>query len=173
MRNYGVLLCLLFIFMISQAGCGKKLTPEDYFTQADTLRVQGKMSDAIKKLSEVNASYPMDTLNAIKALTFTADIYAADLHNFNKAIECHQKIITDYPDHPLAAKSMIIIAVTFENELKDLDKAREAYEAFLKKYPDHELAPGVKGALDLLGITDEELEKRILDKNKPATGTVN
>lgn len=169
MRNYSIAICVLSVFVISQIGCGKKPTPEDYFTQADTLRVQGKLSDAVKKLSEINAVFPLDTVNAIKALTIAADIYGADLHIFDKAIDCHKKIITDYPDHPLSAKSMIIIAVTYENELKDLEKAREAYETFLKKYPAHELAPGVKGALDLLGITDEELEKRILDKNKPAS----
>lgn len=169
MRNYGMIICIALLFTMSLTSCGKKVTAEDYFTQADTLRVQGKLSDAVKKLSEINTAFPKDTLNAIKALTVEADIFGADLHNFTKAIECHEKILSDYPEHPLAAKSMIIIAVTYENELKDLDKARQSYERFLKKYPDHELVPSVKGALDLLGITDEELERRILDKNKEFT----
>jgi tetratricopeptide (TPR) repeat protein len=166
MKNYWIITLTLVFFTLSNAGCGKKVTSEDYIAEADTLRVQGKLSDAVKKLGEIKEKFPQDTLNIIRSLTVTADIYAADLHDFKKAIECHQKIMETYPDHSLAAKSLIIIAVTYENELKDLEKARQAYESFLKKYPEHELVPGVKGALDLLGISDEELEKRILEKNQ-------
>ena len=156
----------LLLFVIGQSGCGKKSTVDDYFAEADTLRAQGKLSDAVKKLSEIPGLFPLDTINAIKSMTLTGDIYGADLRDFKKAIEIHQKIIDTYPEHAVTAKSYIIIAVTCENELKDLEKARQFYEGFLKKYPNHEMAPGVKGALDLLGITDEELEKRILQQNK-------
>lgn len=154
------------VLVISQTGCGKKITVEDYFAQADTLRVKGKLSEAVNKLAEIPETFPLDTVNVIKSLTLKADIYGADLRDFTKAVECHQKVIENYPEHYLTAKSYIIIAVTYENELKDLEKARQYYEGFLKKYPTHELASGVKGALDLLGISDEELEKRILQQNQ-------
>lgn len=167
MRNYCLsLLFIIALLTLQNTGCGKKEIPEDYFAQADSLRLKGKLSDAISKLDEIAVKFPTDTLNIIKSLSISADIYGADIKDFGKSIECHQKIIDKYPEHPLAAKSLIIIAVTYENEMKDIDKARHAYESFLKKYPNHELTPGVQGALDLLGVSDEDLEKIILEKNK-------
>ncbi len=170
MKNKWIVPAVLAVLAMAQNSCGKKMTAETYFADADTLRVHGKLSDAVRKLSEIPDKFPLDTLSTIKSLTLTADIYAADLHDFNKAIECHEKILEKFPDHTSSPKSMIIIAVTYENELKNLEKAKFYYESFLKKYPGHELAPGVKGALDLLGISDEELEKRILEKN-PKSGS--
>lgn len=169
MRNRWFLLCVLVFVFMDVSGCGQKEAPEDYFAQADSLRAKGKLPDAIKKLGEITEKFPIDTLNAIKSLTIMADVYGADIRDFNKAIECHQKIMDLYPDHRLTPKSLIIIAVTYENELKDIEKARQAYESFLKKYPGHELVPGVKGALDLLGVSDEDLERMILEKNKNVT----
>lgn len=166
MRKQWILLSVLSFLIMCGAGCGKKETVDEYFAQSDSLRVKGKLTEAVKKLGEVAEKFPTDTLNVIKSLTGMADIYGADLRDFTKAIEIHQKIIDAYPDYPLTAKSFIIIAVTYENEIKDIEKARQAYEQFLEKYPSHELVPGVKGALDLLGVSDEDLEKMILEKNK-------
>ena len=166
MRHQWIFLLVAILLVMQDVGCGKKEKPDDYFAQADSLRAKGKLTEALKTLGEINEKFPSDTLNIIKSLTTMSDIYGADLRNFIKAIECHQKIMDTYPDNPMTPKSLIIIAVTYENELKDIEKARQAYETFLKKYPAHELVPGVKGALDLLGVSDEDLEKIILEKNK-------
>ena len=47
------------------------------------------------------------------------------------------------------------------NVLKDLNNAKNKYQNFLKKFPNHELAPSVNFELDNMGLSIEELQKKV------------
>lgn len=168
MKNYFLVGALTAFMVFIESGCGKnqKMTTAEYLAAADTLIQKGRYEEAIRSLDEMDKVYPRDTTTIIKVGILRADVYAAHLNSYSKAIASLQKIVDAYPEDPLAATCLFKIGFTYETEMKDIVKAKQAYEAFLKKYPNHELASSVRLSMDHLGESDEELLERILKKNE-------
>jgi tetratricopeptide (TPR) repeat protein len=63
-----------------------------------------------------------------------------------------ERIIEDYPEHPIAPKTLFLIGFTYAEQLNDYNKARDAYNTYLELYPDGEMAESVRIELQTLGL---------------------
>ncbi len=63
--------------------------------------------------------------------------------HYQMAIEEYRRIISNFPDDPLAADAFSQLAETYASN-GDLDKAIENFRLFLKKFPDIKTAPAVR-----------------------------
>lgn len=103
-------------------------------------------------------SNPQDSLSPIY-LSRAADIYKEIDGKVLKAVNIYNKIVVEYKDHPLAARSVFMIGYVFDEKLHDKDRAAKSYQHFLDTYPNNELADDAKSLLAIAQdtLTDEEL----------------
>ncbi len=98
---------------------------------------------------------------------FNAAKTANTIRDYAKSISLYNWILDKYPDDPLAAKSLFMMAFTYDSPpLNQEDAAKKYYEEFLEKYPKDELADDAKFLLDNIGVSEDELLKRIQEKQK-------
>ena len=60
--------------------------------------------------------------------------------DYNKALECYQTIVDNYPKSENRYKALFMIAYINSDYLKDIKKAIKCYEELLKEYPNCDLA---------------------------------
>lgn len=142
--SVGLVLLLLVV------SCGKKLTEEQLYAQAQAFEAKENFIDAIKSYEALVKGYPKGKY-AAEAQYRIGLIYSNNLRDFSKAVEAYRKVAEKYPDSKFTSQSQFLIGYFYANELKDFDKAREAYTTFLEKYPNSDLADDVKWELDNLG----------------------
>ncbi len=83
-----------------------------------------------------------------------ATLYANHLADPRKAVQLLERI---QPEAESYAEALFYTAFIYENQLSDTAQARFLYERFLKLYPNHRLAEQVKGAIQTLGKSPEEI----------------
>ncbi len=84
---------------------------------------------------------------------FQAAMIDADIHNdVTTGIKYLERIVEDYPNHPIHSKTLFLIGFTYAEQLNDINKAREAYQRYLDLYPNGEMASSVKIELETLGL---------------------
>ncbi len=85
---------------------------------------------------------------------FQAAMIDADIReDVTNGLQYLERIVIEYPDHPIHSKTLFLIGFTYAEQLRRFDKAREAYEKYLELYPDGEMASSVRIELDNLGLT--------------------
>src|SRR5690606_24183302 len=89
------------------------------------------LTDAYMEYAKVN---PQDSLSPIY-LSRAADIYKEMDGKALKAVNVYNKIVVEYKDHPLAARSVFMIGYVFDEKLQDKDRAARSYQHFLETYP--------------------------------------
>ncbi len=79
-----------------------------------------------------------------KAATDAADT----LHNreaagklFEPALENYGKVVSEYPNDPLAERSLLMVATIRNNEMRDPERAIVSYKLYADRYPDSKEAP--------------------------------
>lgn len=92
-----------------------------------------------------------------------ATLYAHYLADPRKAIQLLERIDPKAESYP---EALFYAAFIYENQLADTAKARFLYERFLRLYPNHRLAEQVRGAIETLGKSPEEILK-YLEKKAP------
>ncbi len=151
MKKIGLIVTGLIVgFQLVTAGCGKKMTEEQYFTQAQQLEQNENFAKAADIYLSLYKRYPSGT-RGDEALFRAAIIQSNQLKQFPLAIESHRRLLRAFPKSKYAAQSLFMIGFVYANDLKDLNKARETYAEFLTKYPTNELASSVRWELDNLG----------------------
>lgn len=135
-----------------------------------------KMETEIKKHAEMDTAIandlttaymdfakanPQDSLAPIY-LSRAADIYKEMDGKVLKSVNTYNKIVVEYKDHPLAARSVFMIGYVFDEKLHDKDRAAKSYQHFLDTYPNNELADDAKSLLAIAQdtLTDEELVEK-------------
>lgn len=150
--------CLIFaiIFPLFNS-CGKKVSEEDLYAQAQEYEKKEDFKMAIRTYEKLARSFPTGKRGA-EALFKAAIIYANNLKDLKKSIEMHQKVVENYPKSNYAPQAQFMIGFLYANEIKDYEKAREAYNLFLRRYPNHELVASVKWELENMGKDINEID---------------
>lgn len=92
-----------------------------------------------------------DSLSA--EFLFQAAMIDADIHqNVNSGIVYLERIAEEYPDHPIAPRSLFLVGFAYAEQINDYDKARAAYTAYLERYPEGDMAESVRIELETLGM---------------------
>lgn len=87
-----------------------------------------------------------------------------------KAIELYRKIADGMPAHKKAPAALFMIGFVQENDLSELENAKKTYELFLQKYPnDPDFADDAQNAINMLGMSPEEIVKKFEQQNQEKT----
>lgn len=108
--------------------------------------------------------YPTDSL-APMYLMKAADV-AMNIKRGDIAIKYLDRLIKDYPNYDKLPDCYFMRGYVYETVLTDVNKAKEAYELFLMQYPNHPLAADIRIIIQNLSLSDEEIIKMIMEKNK-------
>lgn len=113
-----------------------------------TLDTSARLRDAYIRYAD---SWKSDSLAA--EYLFQAAMIDADIReDVSNGLQYLERIVAEYPDHPIHSKTLFLIGFTYAEQLSQFDKAREAYEKYLEMYPDGEMATSVRIELDNLGL---------------------
>lgn len=145
----------------------KKDKAERVVAQIDSLETL-REKDAIKfyqlgngellaKAYETLASKTKSELEAAEKLFLAAKEYQGAVRDPEKAVQLISKLEKDYPEYGKMPEALFYLGFVYENELHDYDKAEKYYKKVIKKYPDHRFAEQAKAALELLGMSAEEV----------------
>lgn len=152
-KLFALLMVALLIF-----SCSDNRTAEKMFQDGGELYKQEKISRSIKTYDKLTNTFPDDPL-AVKALYRMAEIYAADLQDYEKCIEKFDYISDEYPSHADAPKARFMAGYTLANVMGDYERAKGEYEQFLRDYPEHSLAESVEFELRNLGKSLDEIDE--------------
>jgi tetratricopeptide (TPR) repeat protein len=84
---------------------------------------------------------------------FQAAMIDADINeDVSTGIVHLERIIEEYPDHPITPKTLFLIGFTYAEQLNDYNKARDAYNMYLALFPEGEMAESVRIELETLGL---------------------
>ncbi|NQV75770.1 MAG: tetratricopeptide repeat protein [Bacteroidetes bacterium] len=128
----------------------KKLEENKSFSHSDTL---------INSYLNFVKLYP-DNPNAIKFLFKAAESNVKAKRNA-KGAQLYEQLATIYMDKDeLASESLIRAGLNYES-LNDIVNAKRVYNEFLKRYPKHERAADIKKNIEIMGLSVDEMMKRI------------
>nr|WP_294896595.1 tetratricopeptide repeat protein [uncultured Pedobacter sp.] len=103
------------------------------YAKADLLTFKNKPEIAIKTLDSLTQLYPQSTLFD-DVLMLKGNIYIKE-HQYQKAIENFNEILSKYPNSIWADDALFKLAVLEEDDLKDLASAKKHYEQLINQYP--------------------------------------
>jgi len=127
------------------------------------LRKEAEMDTALAY--ELTAAYsdfvkknPSDSMAPVY-LSRAADIYKEIDGKELKAVNTYNKVLVEYKDDPLAARSVFMIGYVFDDKLNSKERAAKSYRYFIETYPNHPLASDARNLLVLAEdtLTDEEV----------------
>lgn len=155
---------LILASVMLMAGCGQPESEETPIEEMEGLmRQQAEMDTALA--FDLTAAYlsfaeqnPNDSMAPVY-LSRAADIFKEIDGKELKAVNTYNKVLVEYKNHPLAARSVFMIGYVFDDKLKSKERAAKSYRYFVETYPDHELASDAKNLLALVEdtLTDEEV----------------
>ncbi len=163
MKKQFITLLLIGLLIFS---CSDNRTAEEMFQDANDLYKQEKVTRSIKTFDKLSNQYPDDDL-AVKALYRLAEIYAANLQEFELSVEKYTYIADEYPSHADAPKARFMAGYTLANIMGEYDRAKIAYERFIRDYPEHPLSESVQFEIRNLGKELDQIEelKSIMKSN--------
>lgn len=85
--------------------------------------------------------------------------------NFDEAFHLYSSITDDYPESPQAAKAMFMKGMIMSEYYQKCDKAIYYFDEFKRKYPEHEMVTMAQQAIDVCGMSAEEIFERIQSKD--------
>ena len=107
--------------------------------------------------------FPQDSATA--EYLFRAGREEAFQGNFESSLRIYERILKHYPDYINAGNVAFMIAFTYDAHLGDFGKAQTAYSEFIEAYPDHRLVEDAKVSMEHLGLSDEDLLKKLQSQN--------
>ena len=99
------------------------------YAEAQKLRVQREIADAIRKLQDILTNYPTASI-ADESLFDLGDL-ENERGNYSAAIAHFEGLLTDHPESVYCALAQKRIGEIFEHGVGDFEKAYEAYEVVL------------------------------------------
>jgi len=169
----------LIILVLASCGNDSSRSPEqsklmneisslskDVYQNEKPIDVQ-KGEELLQKLTSYTNAYRSDSISATYLLD--AAQLAASLGKYQKAID----LLLNYAEHPKASKldyATYLVGYEYDAHLKQPVNAERYYRATIERYPDSEWAKTANQSLQWLGLTDEELIKKLEEKNQPTSG---
>ena len=81
--------------------------------------------------------------------------------SYPQAIECGRALTDAFPQHDLAASALFHNALIFNEDLKNTASAEFYLDRLLVEYPSDSLAPQAVAMKELLGLSDEEIWRKV------------
>lgn len=97
-----------------------------------------KVNELLKLYEQYAADYKDDSLT-VRYIYETANLYMG-MNNTDKAMECCNKIIDQYPKSNMVAGAYFFKAFICDEKLKDYECAKAAYKEVFTKFPQSEFA---------------------------------
>ncbi|MFH0989097.1 MAG: tetratricopeptide repeat protein [bacterium] len=124
---------LVLLVVVVLAGCDKP-TEEALFKEAEDANRSEQYDAALEKYGQFCELYPASKKYP-EALFQMGNILYEQKSSFREAIKSFQRILKEYPQHPIAPTAAYLIGYIAHRELKDLNAATIAYEDFLNRFP--------------------------------------
>lgn len=126
-------------------------------------------SKAIKAFADFAFYCESDTLSPVYLIK-GAQI-AISINNANQAKVLLDRCISNYPKFRNKPAAIFLLAQLYDEQhlLNNEEEAKKLYEQLIFEYPKSEWAANAKGALKLMGKTDEEIIQEFNKKNKKGT----
>lgn len=124
-------------------------------------------SEAGKAAEDLEALYLQFSVDHKKDERTPGYLYDAALLNerylddFDEAFLYYSSLTDDYPESEPAKKAMFMKGMIMSEYYKKCDKAIYYFDEFIRTYPDHELAGMAKDAIEVCGLSAEEIFERI------------
>jgi outer membrane protein assembly factor BamD (BamD/ComL family) len=120
---------------------------------------------AIRAFTDYAYYCESDSLSPI-FLVKTAQI-AMSVNNPNQAKVVLDRVISNYPKFKNKPAAMFMLAQLYDEQtlLNNEEEAKKIYERLIDEYPKSEWAASAKGAIKLLGKSDEQIVKEFNKKN--------
>lgn len=126
-------------------------------------------SKAIKAFADYAFYCESDTLSPVYLIK-GAQI-AISINNANQAKVLLDRCISNYPKFRNKPAAIFLLAQLYDEQhlLNNEEEAKKLYEQLIFEYPKSEWAANAKGALKLMGKTDQEIINEFNQKNKKGT----
>ncbi len=169
MKYCGIFLILLACACQSQEPptLEERIEAMEEQTRKDTLMNMALADSLTSAYLQYADERPEDSLSVIY-LSRAADIFKEMPRKGLKAINVYNRIEHEYPEHPMAGRSVFMIGFVYDERYQDKERARKAYEYFIETYPEHELVPEARNLLILLqdSLSEEEMVARWLQEQQ-------
>jgi len=121
-----------------------------------------KGEELLKYLTQYTNAYREDSMSAVFLLDGAQ--LAASMGKYQKAID----LLLNYAEHPKASKldyATYLVGYEYDAHLKQPANAEKYYRATIERYPDSQWAKTANQSLQWLGLSDEEMLKRLEEIN--------
>ena len=175
----------LWVLVLSSCGQGAQTTPENkrgaYSDSTRQLELLRSRIDSLERvlakdsLAQGNHENLLDSLGTLcvelanqyqstpyapVALWKAARAFRA-AGSYPEAIECGRALTEAFPQHDLAASALFHNALIFNEDLQNLASAEFYLDRLLEEYPTDSLASQAQAMKELLGLSDEELSRKL------------
>lgn len=127
-----------------------------------------KTKDFAKSLEdlylEYSVSYKKDP-RVPEYLYEAAQLNEYYLENFDEAFAHYSSLTDDFPESPQAQQAIFMKGMIMSEHYQKCDKATYYFDEFIRKYPEHELVNMAKDAIEVCGMSADEIFKRIQEKD--------
>ena len=116
----------------------------------------------IEKIAQYSNVYREDSMSAVFLLDGAQ--LCASMGKYQKAIQW----LMNYAEHPKAAKldyATFLVGYEYDAHLKQPMSAEKYYRAVIEKYPGSEWAKAANQSLQWLGLSDDEIFKKLEELN--------
>ncbi|MEN9948269.1 MAG: Outer rane lipoprotein [Bacteroidota bacterium] len=141
------------------------LSKEVYQNEKPIDLVKGE--ELLKYLTKYTNSYREDSISAVFLLD--AAQLAASMGRYQKAID----LLMNYAEHPKATKldyATYLVGYEYDAHLKQPANAEKYYRATIERYPDSQWAKTANQSLQWLGMSDEEMVRKLEEINQQTSG---
>jgi outer membrane protein assembly factor BamD (BamD/ComL family) len=177
------ILAFAFSFVLVACGNEDKRTPAEISREEQKETWKKEIADLEEEMASSKDSLPrtvatdllahyVDYINAYHndslspRYTYEAANVAAGLGKFQKSIELLSNYHEGYPNAKDRDKAVYLIGFLYDSQLHDDDKAIKYYNKVIELYPNSPYAQQAKDALQWVGLSDEEILKKIEEINK-------
>ncbi len=179
--HVGAVAVALFFSACSTEQSGNQNTTEQGTVKSkeDRLAEIAEIEDQVKQSTGKNSKSHAERLEVhleAFASDFRADSLAPEmlfkagnicigLNEFEKSIAYFNRVAKHYPNYMKRPEVIYMTGFVYDYHLSQYGKAKEYYERVIEEYPDHIFADDAAKAIEVLGMSDEELLERFKSAN--------
>lgn len=131
----------------------------------DTSVNENAARELIKTYEQYVKRYGGDDKRGPEYLYKAAAVYRG-LRQPVEAILLYDRILSKYPNYERNPEVAFLTGFTYEADLDEREQAKEAYLQVIEKYSDDKWAIEAQARLETIDMTDEELVRSFMEKNR-------
>lgn len=148
------------------------VSKEEMMQNINALRAELKASKGRDKDQEAKVMVDMSYAYAQKykgdslapEYLFVAGGVAQSIGEYDLALKCFDKVISEYPTYLKRPESIFYTALIYDQNLSKMALAKERYEMVIKEYPMHTFARDAEQSIKYLGKSNEEIIQSFEEK---------